>query len=28
LLRVPPDLLEQLLRPRLDPSSMIKPIAL
>jgi pyruvate,orthophosphate dikinase len=28
LLRVPPDLLEQLLHPRLDPSSMIKPIAL
>ena len=28
LLRVPPELLEQLLHPRLDPSSVIKPIAL
>ena len=28
LLRVPPDLLEQLLHPRLDPTSVIKPIAL
>jgi pyruvate,orthophosphate dikinase len=28
LLRVPPELLEQLLHPRLDPTSVIKPIAL
>jgi pyruvate, orthophosphate dikinase len=28
LLRVPPDLLEQLLHPRLDPASVTKPIAL
>jgi len=28
LLRVPPELLEQLLHPRLDPAHMVKPIAL
>ena len=27
LLRVPPELLEQLLHPRLDPSSAVKPVA-
>jgi pyruvate,orthophosphate dikinase len=28
LLRVPPELLEQLLHPRLDPESLVKPVAL